>query len=81
MSARRTPKVPCVQFAFSDDIVLSESVERAANTRFYPSRIRCTILGKTDKMRFTNKWSLEEFKFEEDDKNSRNALVKMINKC
>jgi hypothetical protein len=28
MSARRTHKVPCVQFAFSDDIVLSESVGR-----------------------------------------------------
>ena len=26
MSARRTHKVPCVQFAFSDDTVLSESV-------------------------------------------------------
>jgi hypothetical protein len=25
-----------VQFAFSDDIVLSESVERAVVTRFYP---------------------------------------------
>jgi hypothetical protein len=24
-------KVPCVQFAFSDDIVLSESIERAVN--------------------------------------------------
>jgi hypothetical protein len=32
MSARGTHKVPCVQFAFSDDTVLSESVERAANT-------------------------------------------------
>ena len=36
MSARGTHKVPCVQFAFSDDIVLSESVERAVVTRFYP---------------------------------------------
>jgi hypothetical protein len=36
-----------VQFAFSDDTALSESVERAVNTRFYPNRIRCTILGKT----------------------------------
>jgi hypothetical protein len=47
MSAKETHKIPCVQFAFSDDTVLSESVERAANTRFYPNRIRCTILGKT----------------------------------
>jgi hypothetical protein len=31
MSARGTHKVPCVQFAFSDDTVLSESVERAVN--------------------------------------------------
>jgi hypothetical protein len=81
MSARGTHKVPCVQFAFSDDTVLSESVERVANTRSYPSRIRCTILGKTHKRRFTNKWSFEEFKFQEDNKNSRNALVKIINKC
>ena len=81
MSARRTHKVPCVQFAFSDDTVLSESIERAANTWFYPSRIRCTILRKTHRRRFTNKWSLEEFKFQEDNKNSRNTLVKMINKC
>jgi hypothetical protein len=44
MSARRTHKVPCVQFAFSDDTALSESVERAANTRFYPNRIRCNLL-------------------------------------
>jgi hypothetical protein len=29
VSARRTHKVPCVQFAFSDDTVLSESVGRA----------------------------------------------------
>jgi hypothetical protein len=69
MSARRTHKVPCVQYAFYDDTVLSDSVERAANTRFYPSRIRCTILGKTHRRRFTNKWSFEEFKFQEDDKN------------
>jgi hypothetical protein len=48
-----------VQFAFSDDTVLYESVERATNTRSYPSRIRCTILGKTHKRRFTSKWSLE----------------------
>jgi hypothetical protein len=34
MSARGTHKVPCVQFAFSDDTVLSESVGRAAITRF-----------------------------------------------
>jgi hypothetical protein len=57
MSARRTLKVPCVQFAFSDDTVLSESVKRATNRRFYPNRIRCTILGKTYRMKFTNKWS------------------------
>jgi hypothetical protein len=32
MPARGTHKVPCVQFAFSDDTVLSESVGRVANT-------------------------------------------------
>jgi hypothetical protein len=57
MSAKRIHKVPCVQFVFSDDTVLSEFVERATNRRFYPNRIRCTILGKTHKRRFTNKWS------------------------
>jgi hypothetical protein len=56
MSARGTHKVPCVQFAFSDDIVLSESIGRAVNTRSYPNRTRCTILGKTHRKRFTNKW-------------------------
>jgi hypothetical protein len=49
MSAKGTHKVPCVQFAFSDDTILSESVERAVDMRFYPNRIRCTILGKTHK--------------------------------
>jgi hypothetical protein len=34
MSAKRTHKIPCVQFAFSDDIVLSESVERAVDIDF-----------------------------------------------
>jgi hypothetical protein len=34
MSARRTHKVPCVQFASSDDTVLSESLGRAAITHF-----------------------------------------------
>jgi hypothetical protein len=29
MSARRTHKVLCVQFAFSNDTILAESVERA----------------------------------------------------
>jgi hypothetical protein len=29
MSARRTHKVPCVQFAFSDDTVRSKSVGQA----------------------------------------------------
>jgi hypothetical protein len=81
MSARRTHKVPCVQFAFSDDTVLSESVEQAENTRFYPNRIRCNLLGKTHRKRFTNKWPFEEFKFQKNNKNSRNTLVKMINKC
>jgi hypothetical protein len=47
ISAKRTHNVPCVQFAFSDDTVLSESVGRAVITRFYPTRIRGTILGKT----------------------------------
>jgi hypothetical protein len=37
MPARGTHKVPCVQFAFSDDTVLFESVERVANTQFYPT--------------------------------------------
>jgi hypothetical protein len=63
MFARGTHKVPCVQFAFSDDTVLSESIERAVDMRLYPNRIRCTILGKTHIRRFTNKWSFEEFKF------------------
>jgi hypothetical protein len=31
MSARRTHKVPCAQFTFSNDTVLSESVERAVD--------------------------------------------------
>jgi hypothetical protein len=47
-----------VQFAFSDDTVLFESVVRAAIMQFYPNRIRCTILGKTHRKRFTNKWLL-----------------------
>jgi hypothetical protein len=34
MSARRTHKVPCVQFAFPDDTVLSKSVERAVDIDF-----------------------------------------------
>jgi hypothetical protein len=57
MSARGTHKVPCVQFAFSDDIVLSESVGRAVDMRLYPNRTRCNLLGKTHRKRFTNKWS------------------------
>jgi hypothetical protein len=57
MSVMGTHKVPCVQFDFSDDTVLSESVERAAITRFYPIRIRRNLLGKTHRKRFTNKWS------------------------
>jgi hypothetical protein len=81
MSARRTHKVLGVQFACSDDTVLSESVGRAVDMRLYPNRTGCNLLGKTHRKRFTNKWSFEEFKFQEDDKNSRNALVKMINKC
>jgi hypothetical protein len=80
MSARRTHKFPYVQFAFSDDIVPSESVEQAVDMQLYPNRIRCNLLGKTHRKRFTNKWPFEEFKFQEDNKNSRNALVKMINK-
>jgi hypothetical protein len=58
MSARGTHKVPCVQFALSNDTVLSESVERAAITRFFSNRLRCTILGKTHRKRFTDKWLL-----------------------
>jgi hypothetical protein len=59
MSTRRTHKVPCVQFVFSDDTVLSESVGRVAITRFYPNRIRCNLLGKSHKMRFVIKASLQ----------------------
>jgi hypothetical protein len=81
MSARRTHKVPCVQFAFSDDTVLSKSVGQAVDMQLYPNRISCNLLGKTHRRRCTNEWSFEEFKFQEDDKNSRNALAKMINKC
>jgi hypothetical protein len=61
-----------VQFAFSDDTVLSESVGRAAITRFYPNRIRCNLLGKTQRKRFTNKWPFEEFKFKKNDKDLKN---------
>jgi hypothetical protein len=46
MSATRTHKVPCVQFAFSDDTILSESVGRAVVMRLYPNRTRCNLLGK-----------------------------------
>jgi hypothetical protein len=49
LSARRTHKVPCVQFAFSNDTVLSESIERVANTLFYQNRTRCNLLGNTQK--------------------------------
>jgi hypothetical protein len=59
VSVRRTHKIPCVQFAFSDDNVLSESVGRAVDMRLHPNRTRCNLLGKTHKKRFTNKWSLE----------------------
>jgi hypothetical protein len=59
MSAMRTHKVSCVQFAFSDDTVLSESVERATDMRLYPNRIRCNLLGKTHRKRFTNNWLQE----------------------
>jgi hypothetical protein len=31
---------------FSDDTVLSESVEQATDMRFYPNRIRCNLLGR-----------------------------------
>jgi hypothetical protein len=34
VSARRTHKVPCVQFAFSDNTVLSKSIERAVDLDF-----------------------------------------------
>jgi hypothetical protein len=63
MFARRTHKVPCVQFAFSDNTVLSESVEQAVDMRLYPNIISCNLLGKIHRRRFTNKWSFEEFKF------------------
>jgi hypothetical protein len=59
MSARRTHNVPCVQFAFSDNTVLSESIERAVDMRLYPNRTRCNLLGKTHKTGFTNKLSLQ----------------------
>jgi hypothetical protein len=37
MSATRTHQVPGAQFAFSDDTVLSESVERVVDMRLYPT--------------------------------------------
>jgi hypothetical protein len=46
---KRTHKVPRVQFAFSDDTILSESVERAVDMRLYPNRISCNFLVKTQK--------------------------------
>jgi hypothetical protein len=45
MSARGTHKVPCVQFAFSDDTVLSESVEQAVDMRFLPKQNQMQPLG------------------------------------
>jgi hypothetical protein len=48
-----------VQFAFSDDTVLSESVGRVVDMRLHPNRISYTLLGKTPRKRFANKWSLE----------------------
>jgi hypothetical protein len=59
MSARRTHKVPCIQFAFSDDTVLSESIVRAVDMRLYPNRNRCNLLGKTYRKEFADKSSLE----------------------
>jgi hypothetical protein len=47
ISARGTHKVPCVQFAFSDDTVLPESIGRTIDMRSYPNRTRCNLLGKT----------------------------------
>jgi hypothetical protein len=49
-----------VQFAFSDDTVLSESVENGGQMDSnYTNLVRCNLLGKTHRKRFTNKWSLE----------------------
>jgi hypothetical protein len=59
ISDRRTHKVPCVQFAFSDDTVLSDSVGRAIDMRLYPNRISCNLLGKTPRKRFVDKPALE----------------------
>jgi hypothetical protein len=57
--ARRTQKVPCVQFAFSDDTVLSESVGRVVDMQLYPNRISCNLLGKTHRKRFVDRPALE----------------------
>jgi hypothetical protein len=60
ISYRRTHKVPCVQFAFSDNTVLSESVKNVGHMDInYKNHVRCNLLGKTHRKRFTNKWSLE----------------------
>jgi hypothetical protein len=48
-----------VQFTFSDDTVLSESVERAVDMRLYPNRIICNFLGKTHRKKFVDKLALE----------------------
>jgi hypothetical protein len=53
MSATKTHQVPSAQFAFSDDTVLSESVGRMVDMRLYPNKIRCNLLGKTHRKRFT----------------------------
>jgi hypothetical protein len=45
MSAKRTHNVPCVQFAFSDDTVLSESVGRAVDMRLLPKQNQMQPLG------------------------------------
>jgi hypothetical protein len=42
-----------VQFAFFDDTILSEFVERAVDIRLYPNRSTCNLLGKTHRKRFT----------------------------
>jgi hypothetical protein len=48
-----------VQFAFSNDTVLSESVERVVDMRLYPNGISCNFLGKTHRKRFVDKLALE----------------------
>jgi hypothetical protein len=45
-----------VQFAFSDNTILSEFVENGGQLdNSYINHVRCNLLGKTHRKRFTNK--------------------------